>query len=162
VSELAAMLHEVAAECGARRIADLRGEDAFVAAREALPGFVRRLKDLGFDTLVLVTAVDNHLDEPRFEVTYRLRSLGRNADVRINAPVPGEDPEIDSICDLYPAANWMEREVWDMFGIRFRGHPNPERILMWDGFEGHPLRKDYPLLGNTPGTAGYVGKGAKR
>jgi NADH:ubiquinone oxidoreductase subunit C len=92
-------------------------------------------------------------------VVYNLRSLESNVDLRINVPVPGEDPEVDSIADLYPAANWMEREVWDMFGVRFRNHPNLERILMWEGFEGHPLRKDYPLLGNTPGTPGYLGKG---
>jgi NADH-quinone oxidoreductase subunit C len=165
VSDLRADLDAAAAELPGRvkRIADLRGDDAFVADREVARDFVRTLKErLGFDTLVLVTAVDNYLDEPRFEVTYRLRSLARNADVRVNAPVPGEAPEIDTITDLYPAADWMEREVWDMFGVRFRGHPNLERILMWEGFEGHPLRKDYPLLGNTPGTPGYVGKGGKR
>jgi NADH-quinone oxidoreductase subunit C len=164
VSEIKALLDTAAAETpGVRRIEDLRGEDAFLAEPQALRPFVARLRDgLGFDFLVLVTAVDNYLDEPRFEVTWRLRSIARNHDVRINVRVPGEEPEVDSLCDLYPAANWMERETWDMFGVRFRGHPNLERILMWEGFEGHPLRKDYPLLGNTPGTPGYVGKGGKR
>ncbi|MFI5402661.1 MAG: NADH-quinone oxidoreductase subunit C [Planctomycetota bacterium] len=164
MSELKALLDAAAAEFpGVRRLDDLRGEDAFAAPPEALKGFARRLRDgLGYDFLVLVTAADNYLDEPRFEVTWRLRSIARNADVRINVPVGGEAPEVDSLTDLYPAANWMERETWDMFGIRFRGHPNLERILMWEGFEGHPLRKDYPLLGNTPGTPGYVGKGGKR
>jgi len=164
MSELKALLDAAAAETpGVRRIDDLRGEDAFAATPEALKPFVTRLKEgLGFDFLVLVTAADNYLDEPRFDVTWRLRSIARNADVRIHVPVPGEAPEVDSLADLYPAANWMERETWDMFGVRFRGHPNLERILMWEGFEGHPLRKDYPLLGNTPGTPGYAGKGGKR
>jgi NADH-quinone oxidoreductase subunit C len=164
VSELKALLDGVAAEIpGLRRVDDLRGDDAFLAEPRQLRPFVTRLKEgLGFDFLVLVTAVDNYLDEPRFEVTWRLRSTARNHDVRINVPAGGEDPEVDSLCDLYPAANWMEREVWDMFGVRFKGHPNLERILMWEGFEGHPLRKDYPLLGNTPGTPGYSGKGGKR
>ena len=99
---------------------------------------------LGFDFLVLVTAVDNYMDEPRFEVTYRLRSISRNADVRINVPAGGDPPDLGTVADLYPAANWMEREVWDMFGIRFRGHPNLKRILMYEEFEGHALRKDYP------------------
>jgi len=167
MSELTAVLDGVVAEFPGRvtRLEDLRGDDAFSVERDALKEFVRRLKedpDLRFDFLVVVTAVDNYLAEPRFEVTYRLRSLEKNVDLRINAPVPGEEPEIDTISDLYPAADWMEREVWDMFGIRFRGHPNLERILMWEGFEGHPLRKDYPLLGNTPGTPGHLGKGGKR
>jgi NADH-quinone oxidoreductase subunit C len=164
MSEMTALLEAAAAEFpGVRRLDDLRGDDAFLVPPEALRGFVQRLKEgLDFDFLVFVTAVDNYLDEPRFEVTWRLRSIARNADVRINVPVGGEAPEVDSLCDLYPAANWMERETWDMFGVRFRGHPNLGRILMWEGFEGHPLRKDYPLLGNTPGTPGYVGKGGKR
>ena len=145
-----------------RRLEDLRGDDSFEADREVVHDLAARLKEAGFDFLVFVTAADNYLDEPRFAVTYRFRSLGENRDVRVNAPVPGEDPSIASLTDLFEAANWLEREVWDMFGVRFSGHPNLERILMWEGFQGHPLRKDYPLLGNTPGTPGHVGKGGKR
>jgi len=90
-----------------------------------------------------------------------VRSLADNVDLRINVPIPGEAPSIPTISDLYPAANWLEREVYDMFGVTFPGHPRMERILMWEGFSGHALRKDYPLLGNTPKTPGYVGKGGK-
>ncbi|MHC4548945.1 MAG: NADH-quinone oxidoreductase subunit C [Planctomycetota bacterium] len=165
MSDVAAELDVVAAEFAqVERLADLRNDHAFRVAPGEVHGFVRRLKEhegLTFRFLSFITAVDNYLDEPRFEVTYRLRSLENNVDVRINVPVPGEEPEVDTITDLYPAANWLEREVWDMFGIRFRGHPNLERIMMWEGFEGHPLRKDYPLLGNTPGTPGYRGKGGR-
>ncbi|MGH7162413.1 MAG: NADH-quinone oxidoreductase subunit C [Planctomycetota bacterium] len=144
---------------------DLRGEPAFVAEREAAHAFLSRLKEhpsLRFDFLPVLTAVDNHLDEPRFEVVYVVRSLTLNLDARINVPVPGEEPRLATVTDLWPAANWMESEVYDMFGIRFDGHPGLQRILMWEGFEGWPLRKDYPLLGNTPGTPGYAGKGDKR
>ena len=141
---------------------DLRGELAFRADRESIHEFVQKLRDdAGCDLLVFVSAVDNYLDEPRFEVVYCVRSLEDNVDVRINVPVPGEEPSIQTITDLYPTANWMEREVYDMFGVTFDGHPRMERILMWEGFDGYPLRKDYPLLGNTPGTPGYLGKGGK-
>ena len=140
---------------------DLRGDPALRVGKDKLHDVVERLKDDGYDMLILVTAVDNFLEEPRFEVVYVLRSLEKNADVRLNVPVPGEDPEVATVTDLYPTANWLERETYDMFGVRFAGHPNLERILMWEGFEGHPLRKDYPLLGNTPGTPGYRGKGGR-
>jgi NADH-quinone oxidoreductase subunit C len=143
-------------------VEDLRGDLALRAEREVIHGLVKALRDhpeLKFDMLYFITGLDNYLDEPRFEVVYNLRSMERNVDVRINVPVPGTEPELDSITDLYPSADWLEREVWDMFGVRFTNHPNLERILMWEGFEGHPLRKDYPLLGNTPGTPGYLGKG---
>ena len=104
-----------------------------------------------------------HVDGPGFVQAgpAQQRGLGLRG-VEHAMQVGGEDPAVETVSDLYPAANWMEREVWDMFGIRFKGHGNLERILMWEGFEGHPLRKDYPLLGNTPGTPGYVGKGGKR
>ncbi len=166
MSELADRLDEFVGtfEGRARRLDDLRGDHAFEVDREVAHDFFARLRDdegLRFDVLHFVTGVDNYLDEPRFEVTYRLRSMTHGADLRVNVPVPGEDPETDSVTDLWKAADWFEREVWDMFGVRFRNHPNPERILMWEGFEGHPLRKDYPLLGNTPGTPGYLGKGGK-
>ena len=145
-------------------VEDLRGEPLLVADRAVAHDLIQRLKEdpgVRCDSLLFITAQDNYLDEPRFEVVYCVRSLERNFDVRIKVPVGGEEPEIDTITDLFLAANWLEREVWDMFGIRFKGHPNLERILMWDGFEGHPLRKDYPLLGNTPGTPGHIGKGDK-
>jgi len=145
-----------------RPLEDLRGDPAFAADAEVFKDFLRRLRDEeGFSLLSFLTAVDNYLDEPRFEVTYRVRSLDHNADVRVNVATGGEDPEVDTVTDLFPAADWMEREVWDMFGIRFRGHSNLTRILMWEGFDAFPLRKDYPLLGNTPGTPGYLGKGSK-
>jgi len=145
------------------RLDDLRGDLAWRADASVFKEFVRKLRDeKGFKTLAILTAVDNYLDEPRFDVTYRLRSMERDLDLRINVPVGGEEPELDTVTDLFRVANWLEREVWDMFGIRFRGHPNLERILMWEGFEGFPLRKDYPLLGNTPGTPGYFGKGGKK
>ena len=166
MSDFVARLAAVAGEFEAAVVAveDLRGEHAFRVEREAAHDFIRRLKEddgLEFDFLAVLTAVDNYLDEPRFEVVYVVRSMGHNVDVRINVPVPGEAPRIKSLTDLYPAADWMEREVFDMFGVEFEGHGNLERILMWEGFEGHPLRKDYPLLGNTPKTPGYRGKGGK-
>ncbi len=149
---------------GVEAIEDLRDDPSFRATPASLHGFVKTLRDepkLQFKKLVLITACDNYLAEPRFDVTYRLRSLERNQDLRINVAVGGEEPTLATVTDLYKTANWLEREVYDMFGVRFDGHPSLTRILMWEGFEGYPLRKDYPLLGNTLGTPGYTGKGGK-
>lgn len=81
----------------------------------------------------------------RFVVVYHFFSTARKHRLRVVVPVPDEAPEVDSLTSLWAGANWLEREVWDMFGIRFRRHPDLKRILMYDGFEGHPLRKDYPV-----------------
>jgi NADH-quinone oxidoreductase subunit C len=94
--------------------------------------------------LVDLTAVDYLGEKPRFELVYHLLSLEHNHRVRIKARVDEASPEIDTTVPLWAAANWMEREVWDMYGIRFRGHPDLRRILLYEEFEGHPLRKDYP------------------
>jgi NADH-quinone oxidoreductase subunit C len=99
---------------------------------------------LEFEMLSDVTCVDLLGREPRFEVVYHFYSVARNHRVRIKARVSEAAAEIDSLVDLYPSANWMEREVWDLYGVRFRGHPDLRRILLYDEFEGHPLRKDYP------------------
>jgi NADH-quinone oxidoreductase subunit C len=101
---------------------------------------------LDFNFLVDLTAVD-YLDKrtPRFEVVYHLYSLSKNHRLRVKIPVAGEDPVVDSLTPLWKGANWLEREVWDMFGIRFRGHPDLRRILLYEQFEGYPLRKDYPV-----------------
>jgi NADH-quinone oxidoreductase subunit C len=105
---------------------------------------------LGFDMLTDLTAVDYLDRSPRFEVVYHLYSTGGRHRLRVKAGVAEEPCEIDSAVGVWPAANWMEREVWDMYGISFRGHPDLRRILLYDAFEGHPLRKDYPKRKRQP------------
>ena len=100
--------------------------------------------ELEFEMLTDVTAVDYLGQEPRFEMVYHFYSVAGNRRLRIKARVPEEPAEIDSLVDVYASANWMEREVWDLYGIRFKGHPDLRRILLYEEFEGHPLRKDYP------------------
>lgn len=92
-----------------------------------------------------LTAVDRFPAEPRFEVVYLLTGYAPPVRLRLKARLSGEAPVIASVTGLWPGANWLEREVYDMFGIRFEGHPNLTRILMPDDWEGHPLRKDFPL-----------------
>jgi len=105
---------------------------------------LRDAPDLEFEMLTDLTAVDYLGEEPRFEVVYHFYSVARNHRVRVKARVSEAAPELASLVDLYASADWMEREVFDMYGIRFTGHPRLERILLYDGFEGYPLRKDYP------------------
>jgi NADH-quinone oxidoreductase subunit C len=101
-------------------------------------------RELDYAMLTDLCAVDYLPAVPRFEVVYHMYSLSRNQRVRLKVRVPAEDPRVDSAASLYPSANWMEREVWDLYGIRFDGHPDLRRILLYEEFEGHPLRKDYP------------------
>ena len=86
----------------------------------------------------------------RFEVVYHFYSLPHNHRLRLKVPLTASDPVVDSVTGVWQAANWFEREVWDMFGIRFQGHPNLKRILMYEPFDGHPLRKDYPVNKRQP------------
>jgi NADH-quinone oxidoreductase subunit C len=106
--------------------------------------FLRDERDVEFDMLSDLTAVDHLGEEPRFELVYHLYSTTRNHRVRVKARVPETPCQIESIVEVWPAANWMEREAWDLYGIRFRNHPDLRRILLYEEFEGHPLRKDYP------------------
>jgi NADH-quinone oxidoreductase subunit C len=94
-----------------------------------------------------VTCVDWYPSEPRFQVTYHILSHSLRERVRLAAMVDSIDTSIDSITPVWPSANFYEREVWDLFGVRFHGHPNLRRIMMPDEWEGHPLRKDYPVEG---------------
>jgi NADH-quinone oxidoreductase subunit C len=107
-------------------------------------GLLRDDAALEFDMLADLTAVDYLPRTPRFEVVYHLFSPARSQRVRIKVPVPEEEASIASAVDLFPSANWMEREVWDLYGIRFEGHPDLRRILLYEEFQGYPLRKDYP------------------
>lgn len=94
-----------------------------------------------------VTSVDMYPQEPRFMVVYHLLNLDRATRFRVKAPLPGDQAEIESVVKVWPGADFMEREVFDLMGIKFRGHPDLRRILMPEDYEGYPLRKDYPLLG---------------
>jgi NADH-quinone oxidoreductase subunit C len=108
----------------------------------------RFLKDTaGFERLSAVTGVDWWPREPRFEVVYLLHSMSQNNPLRLSARLK-EGETLDSVCHLWRGANWYEREVFDLFGVVFRNHPNLERILMPSDWEGHPLRKDYPVHGH--------------
>jgi len=103
--------------------------------------------DEKFVRLSAVTAVDWYPAEPRFEVIYHLHSVERNQRIRVKTRLSGKNPEIDSMTAVWAGANWYEREVYDMFGITFRNHPNLVRILNPIDWEGYPLRKDYPVHG---------------
>lgn len=100
-----------------------------------------------FTRLSGVTAVDWFPKEPRFEVVYHLHSLERNQRLRLKCRLGGEPPETDSVTSVWRSANWYEREVFDLFGVVFRGHPNLRRIVLPENWVGHPLRKDYPVHG---------------
>jgi NADH-quinone oxidoreductase subunit C len=108
--------------------------------------FLRDAADLRFQQLTDLTAVDYPSHTPRFEVVYHLLSLEYNQRLRVKVKVEAEET-IPSVISVYTCANWLEREVWDMFGIPFTGHPDLRRLLTDYGFEGHPLRKDFPLTG---------------
>ncbi len=109
------------------------------------------MKDPFALTMLLdLTCVDYMGDEMRFEMVYHLFSITNNNRLRIKIRLPEKDPTIDSLTSLWKNANWLEREVYDMFGIHFTGHPYLKRLFMYDGFEGHPLRKDYPLRKRQP------------
>src|SRR4029453_2443097 len=126
----------------------VRGQDVVVVSRDGVLETLRALRDdsgLAFDGLPDLTAVDYLGRTPRFEVVYQLNSLTHHHRLRVKAGVPGDDAQIASATPLCNAALWAEREGWDLFGIRFVGHPDLRRILMYPEFEGHPLRKDYPL-----------------
>jgi NADH-quinone oxidoreductase subunit C len=104
--------------------------------------------DSGYTRLSAVTAVDWFPLEPRFEIVYLLHSMPRRGDrLRLNCKLPGDNPEIDSVTSVWQGANWYEREVFDLFGVHFRNHPSLTRIMMPEHWEGHPLRKDFPVYG---------------
>ena len=126
-------------------------------SREDLPAIARALRDrpdLAFNLLAEITAVDFWPREPRFELVYILVSIPNRLRVRVKVRLTGDDPHVSTMIGVWPAANWLEREVWDLFGISFEGHPDPRRLLMPEDWEGYPLRKDYPVqIKMTPRTS---------
>ena len=108
---------------------------------------LRDSPDCPFNYLCDVTCVDWHPSEPRFEVVYHLLAIAKKERVRLKVRLDGSSAAIESVTSVWPSANFYEREVFDLFGVRFSGHPNLKRIMMPDDWEGHPLRKDYPVEG---------------
>lgn len=104
-------------------------------------------KELGFDYLVDISSVDNYGEDPRFTVVYELYGYGHRQHLRIKTDVSEEASELPTVSTIWKTADWHEREIYDMMGIRFRGHPDLRRILMWEGYPYFPLRKDFPLAG---------------
>ncbi len=142
IGRIQASLGDVALE-----VTEFRGETTVVAPANRILDVLRAASTTpdGPAALTDLTAVDRYPVEPRFEVIYLLTGFSPSLRLRIKARVPGERAALASATALWPAANWLEREVFDLFGIRFEGHPNLSRILMPDDWEGHPLRKDFPL-----------------
>jgi len=127
-----------------------RGELTVVIPREhlrAVAEFLCRDEHLNFNFLSDLTGVDCFPAEPRFEVNYHLTALARLERLRLKVRLASGNPAVESVVAVWPTANWHEREVFDMFGVRFDGHPDLRRILMPENWEGHPLRKDYPVEG---------------
>ncbi len=127
-----------------------RGELTIWLAAGSLLEAVRLLRDdarTGFTFLSDITCVDWYPSEPRFEVVYTLLSMKLKQHLRLKVRLCGEDANVDSLYSLFPSCNFFEREVFDLFGVRFHGHPDLRRIMMPEGWEGHPLRKDYPVEG---------------
>jgi len=124
------------------------GELTIEVAPDNIVAALAKVKsDLKFERLTSVTGVDRYPAEPRFEVVYHLQSVVNKTRLRLKARVPGANPQISSACGVYRSADWYERETFDLFGIVFLNHPNLTRIMMPEGWDGHPLRKDYPVTG---------------
>ena len=131
-------------------VREFRGELTLVVPREHLrraAEFLQGEAGLEFAYLSDITAVDRFPNEPRFELNYHLLSISRRERLRLKVCITGADPAVETVTPVWPTANWHEREVFDLFGIRFAGHPDLRRILMPEDWEGYPLRKDYPVEG---------------
>jgi len=125
---------------------EYRGDLSLSVPAEKIVDACRQVQSLGFELLSAMTAVDYWPQaSPRFHVIYELTSVSQNLRLSLRTPVPGVTPSLPTVSGIYGNANWRERELWDMFGIKFTGHPDLRRILMPADWEGHPLRKDYPL-----------------
>jgi len=126
---------------------EFRGEFTVTVTLESLHAVLQFCKEtLGYDFLIDISSLDHFGDDPRFAMVYELATVDDKKHLRVKAPV-AEEQSVPSACDLWLAADWHEREVYDMMGIPFTNHPNLKRILMWEGYPFYPLRKDFPLAG---------------
>ena len=132
------------------QVVEYRGETTIVVPPELLRVLAQQCKEnpaLDFNLLSDATCIDRFPAEPRLELNYHLVSLPRHDRLRLRTSVSSQHPVIDSLVPVWPGANWLEREIFDLFGIRFEGHPDLRRILLPEAFEGYPLRRDFPTEG---------------
>jgi len=140
---------------------EFRGEHTVEVDKEIIRGVAGHLKQIGYNFLVDISSVDHFGSEPRYEIVYEFCALGGpddQAHLRVKTKVSEDDPALDSILPIFQGADWHEREVFDMMSITFHGHHDLRRILMWDGYPYHPLKKDFPLEGlptDLPGEGGF-------
>jgi NADH-quinone oxidoreductase subunit C len=136
---------------------EFRGEVSLkVADSEKIAEVCSFAKSIGFNYLVDISSLDNYGEDPRWTVAYYIRNIVNGQEIRLQTDVSEEKSELPSVIGVWRTANWHEREVYDMMGIRFSGHPDLRRILMWEGYPYYPLRKDFPLAGkptDLPGVA---------
>ena len=157
VAEASRQNANVVAEClrswnpkAVAEVIEFRGETTIVVPRELLRATAERCREdakLQYNLLSDATCVDRYPAEPRFELSYHLVSIPKREKVRLRVRLGGNDAVVDSLVPVWPGANWLEREIFDLFGIRFTGHPDLRRILLPDDWEGYPLRRDYPVEG---------------
>jgi NADH-quinone oxidoreductase subunit C len=157
VTESSSQNANVVAEClrswnpnAIAEVVEFRRETMIVVPRELLRLAAERCRSdvkLQFNLLTDATCLDRYPVEPRFELNYHLVSIPRRDKVRLRVNLAGDDPVVDSLVTVWPGANWLEREIFDLFGIRFSGHPDLRRILLPEDWEGYPLRRDYPVEG---------------
>jgi len=157
VTEPASKNANVVAEClrswnpkAVAEVSEYRGETTIVVPRELLRATAEHCRQdakLQYNFLTDATCVDRCPAEPRFELNYHLVSIPQREKVRLRVWLSGNDPMVDSLVPVWPGANWLEREIFDLFGIRFSGHPDLRRILLPEDWEGYPLRRDYPVEG---------------
>ena len=136
---------------------EFRGEISLkISDAEKIFEVCKFAKSIGFNYLVDISSIDNYGEDPRWTVVYHLRAIGNGEEIRLKTDVSEEKSELPSVLPVWRTANWHEREIYDMMGIRFAGHPDLRRILMWEGYPYFPLRKDFPLAGkptDLPGVA---------
>lgn len=138
-------------------VVEFRGETTVVAKKEEIVAICAYLKkEEGFNFLTDLCGVDYFGRAPRFMVVYQLYSIKSHERLRLKVPVEEASPQVDTVSGVWATANWLERECWDLMGISFNNHPDLRRILMPDDWQGHPLRKDYPVQG--PGREPYQGR----
>jgi NADH-quinone oxidoreductase subunit C len=145
---LIASLQQAVPGAQVERTPSVDAQTTIFVGREEVEAVARALRDtpeLGFALLAELTAVDYWPRAPRYELVYILVSIANRQRLRMKVRVPNDEAHVATVAGIWPAANWLEREVWDLFGIAFDGHPDPRRLLMPEDWEGHPLRKDYPV-----------------